>query len=90
MRANDGFFDDCCRQAEQGADDAQYRLGLMLSTGQQGTPMDYVTAHMWLNLAAMKGHTAARERRKEISFDMSKVEIAEAQRRARKWIETRH
>ena len=52
--------------------------------------MDYVTAHMWLNLAAMKGHTAARERRKEISFDMSKIEIAEAQRRARKWIETRH
>ena len=78
------------RDAEAGADEAQYRLGLIYSTGQQGVPMDYVMAHMWLNVAAMNGNHAARELRKEISHDMSREEIAEAQRLARQWVQTRH
>ncbi|MDP6709179.1 MAG: sel1 repeat family protein [Alphaproteobacteria bacterium] len=76
--------------AEAGADDAQYRLGLIYSCGQQGVAMDYVMAHMWLNVAAMNGNHAARELRKEISGDMSREEIAEAQRLARQWVQTRH
>lgn len=78
------------RDAEAGADEAQYRLGLIYSTGQQGVPMDYVMAHMWLNVAAMNGNQAARELRKEIAYDMSREEIAEAQRLARQWVQTSH
>ncbi len=76
--------------AEAGADDAPYRSGLIYSSGQQGMPMDYVMAHMWLNVAAMNGNHAARELRKEISGDMSREEISEAQRLARQWVQTRH
>ena len=78
------------RDAEAGAEEAQYRLGLIYSTGQQGVPLDYVMAHMWLNVAAMNGNHAARELREEVAYDMSRAEIAEAQRLARQWVQTRH
>ena len=42
------------QQAEAGAIEAQYRLGLLYSTGM-GVPLDYVMAHKWLNLAAQQG-----------------------------------
>ena len=68
----------------------QYRLGLDYSTGHEGMPVDYVMAHMWLNVAAMNGNEAARELRGEISGDMSREEVAEAQRLAREWVGTSH
>ena len=68
----------------------QYRLGLDYSTGHKGLPVDYVMAHMWLNVAAMNGNAVARELRGEISGDMSREEIAEAQRLAREWVRTSH
>ena len=48
--------------------------------------MDLVTAHKWLNIAAMRGCAAAREYRTEICRDMTAVQISEAQRAAREWI----
>lgn len=67
--------------------DALFRLGLMYSTGTGGCPMDRVSAHMILNLAAMKGSEDARAYRREISQEMDREEIGEAQRAARRWID---
>ena len=67
--------------------DALFRLGLMYSTGPGGCPMDRVSAHMIFNLAAMKGSVEARIYRKEMSAEMDREEISEAQRAARRWID---
>jgi TPR repeat protein len=47
---------------------------------------DYVIAHACFNLAALKGHSEAVERRLEIAVEMSTIEIAAAQRAARSWL----
>lgn len=72
--------------AVAGGVEAQYELGLLYSTGGQGAPTDYVVAHMWLNIASAKGYAAARRLRAELAGDMSRDQIAEAQRRAREWL----
>ena len=66
--------------------DELFRLGLMYSTGQGGAPLDYVSAHMLFNLAAMRGSLEAKVYRKEISQEMAHSEVAEAQRAAREWL----
>ena len=63
------------------------RMGLLYSTGQGGAPLDYVSAHMLFNLAAMRGSTEARIYRKELSREMAHAEVAEAQRAAREWLD---
>lgn len=72
-------------EARKGRAEALYNLGLAYSTGQ-GVNVDYVAAHKWFNLAAMKGVDEARRWRAQISAEMSAEEIAEAQRQARKWL----
>ena len=67
--------------------DALFRLGVMYSTGQGGAPVDLVSAHMIFNLAAMKGSEEARAYRKELSAEMEREDLAEAQRAARRWID---
>ena len=71
-------------QAERGSASDQYRAGILYALGD-GVPVDLVTAHKWLNLAAMNGVIEARESRAEISQDMTVQEIAAAQRLAREW-----
>ena len=66
--------------------DELFRMGLLSSTGQGGAPLDYVSAHMLFNLAAMRGSIEAREYRKELSQEMDPAEVAEAQRNAREWL----
>jgi hypothetical protein len=74
-----------------GADcDNLYKLGLIYSTGQGEEGMDLVQAHMWFNLAAVRGSEAAKDCRRELADMMSKDEIAEAQRRAREWLSVKH
>jgi uncharacterized protein len=63
-----------------------FRLGLLYSTGQGGAPLDYVSAHMLFNLAAMRGSEEAKTYRKELSLEMASEEVAEAQRAAREWL----
>lgn len=63
-----------------------YRLGLEASLGGENADSDLVTAHKWFNLAAMQGHMEARVYRKELSLEMSAVEVAEAQRLAREYL----
>lgn len=66
--------------------DELFRMGLLYSTGQGGAPLDYVSAHMLFNLAAMRGSVEAKVYRKEISQEMGIEDIAEAQRQAREWL----
>ena len=66
--------------------DELFRLGLLFSTGQGGAPLDYVSAHMLFNLAAMRGSAEAKVYRRELSREMDQEEVAEAQRQARKWL----
>ncbi|MBW7949659.1 MAG: SEL1-like repeat protein [Pseudorhodoplanes sp.] len=70
--------------------DAFYQLGIKYSVGDC-VPLDFVSAHKWFNLAAMKGNREAVRLRQEIAASMSPGEIAEAQRAARAWLaSTRH
>ena len=64
-----------------------FRLGMMYCTGQGGAPVDLVSAHMIFNLAAMKGSDEAKVYRRELSQEMDRDDIAEAQRAARRWID---
>ncbi|WP_269713599.1 sel1 repeat family protein [Caulobacter sp. NIBR2454] len=66
--------------------DELFRMGLLYSTGQGGAPLDYVSAHMLFNLAAMRGSMEAKIYRKELSAEMDTDEVAEAQRAAREWL----
>ena len=75
-------------EARKGRVEALYNLGLAYSTGQ-GVRVDYVAAHKWFNLAAMKGVNEARSWRAQISREMSTGQIAEAQRQAREWLLSR-
>jgi hypothetical protein len=66
--------------------DELFRLGLLYSTGQGGAPLDYVSAHMLFNLAAMRGSQEAKIYRRELSREMDPGDVAEAQRQARQWL----
>ena len=72
-------------EARNGRVEALYNLGLAYSTGQ-GVDVDYIAAHKWFNLAAMKGVNEARSWRAQLSSEMSPDQIAEAQRQAREWL----
>jgi TPR repeat protein len=57
----------------------------MYCSGRE-VPLDLVQAHKWFNLAALRGNSDAKRYRVELSAEMSKAEIAEAQRQARAWL----
>ena len=79
-----------CAGSEERAASAEvplFELGMMHASGRSG-PADLVAAHKWFNLAAMQGHAEAARLRLEIADEMSKAEIAAAQRAAREWLKT--
>lgn len=65
--------------------DTLFELGLMYCIGRE-VEQDYVTAHKWFNLAAMKGSDDARVYRCEIAREMSASQVHEAQKMARAWM----
>lgn len=73
--------------AEGGAPDALFELGLMYASGRE-VERDFVSAHKWFNLAALRGNDEAKRYRLELSREMSRQEVARAQRLAREWIST--
>jgi TPR repeat protein len=75
----------CFAEVPAGAD-AFFALGMMHSLGGS-VPIDYVSAHKWFNLAAMRGNADAVRLRREIADEMSGEEIVQAQRAARAWLE---
>lgn len=66
--------------------DELFKMGLLYSTGQGGAPLDYISAHMLFNLAAMRGSLEAKVYRKELSQEMDPADVADAQRAAREWL----
>jgi uncharacterized protein len=64
---------------------ARIELADMYCIGRE-VPQDFVAAHKWFNLAAMRGSQPAKEYRCEISREMTATQIAEAQRQARHWL----
>lgn len=69
---------------ESSADDL-YQMGLKFSTGM-GVETDFVVAHKWFNLAALRGSQEAKQSRKDLSDYMSSEDISKAQKAAREWL----
>ena len=71
--------------APDASGDELFRLGMLYSTGQGGAPLDYVSAHMLFNLAAMRGSMEAKIFCRVLFSEMATTEVAEAQKAAREW-----
>jgi len=72
--------------ASAGDASAQNNLGRMYDNGQ-GVVQDYISAHMWFNIAAASGGKKAKENRDIVAKRMTPDQIAEAQKLAREWME---
>ena len=72
--------------AEQGFAGAQFNLGVMYAQGL-GVPEDIVLAYMWFNLAEDRGNESALDNKDFAEQQMTREQIAEAQRLSREWIE---
>lgn len=75
--------------AQGGQPDALFELGLMYCTGRD-VSLDLIEAHKWFNLAAMRGNEEAKHYRLELSREMSKMDVAKAQKLAREWMSSLH
>jgi len=64
---------------------ALFELGMRYSAGRDCEP-DMVVAHKWFNLAALRGNEDAKFYRMELAREMSRRQVAEAQRKAREWL----
>ena len=64
--------------------DVLFERGLYWASGRSGG--QFVAAHKWFNLAALKGRADAIAMRREVAELMSEAEIADAQREARTWM----
>ncbi len=73
---------------ENGCEEALFGLGVAFSTGSHGCISDLVEAHKWFNIAASMGHEEAACCRADVADEMTAREIAEAQGRARRWLQT--
>ncbi|WP_244651046.1 sel1 repeat family protein [Rhizobium sp. CFBP 8762] len=60
-------------------------LGLRYAIGRDCN-VDFVAAHKWLNIAAIKGSERAARLRAELAAKMSKADLAAALREAREWM----
>ena len=65
--------------------EALFEIGMKYCTGHV-VSQNFVMAHKWFNLAAMKGSETAKQYRCEISREMSPHDVADAQRLARAWL----
>jgi|TARA_R110002124_G_C8677892_1_gene491821 TPR repeat protein len=74
------------KAADQGLVDAQFKLGGMFHLGR-GVIQDAVMAHMYFNIASAGGSDSARKNRDRVAEQMTREQVAEAQRLAREWME---
>lgn len=65
--------------------DSLFERGLMYSVGRD-VEQDLVEAHKYFNLAAVGGKREARQYCAELAVEMSKADVARAQRLAREWL----
>lgn len=87
MNANEIEFTTLPLPTPEMGGDELFRLGLMYSTGQGGAPVDLISAHMMFNLASMRGSVEAQVYRRELSREMDREDVAEAQKAARQWLD---
>ncbi len=73
-------------RADKGDPYAQAHMGCAYFHGN-GVPKDYALAHMWYNLAAANGNEQGANGREQVEKLMLPVQIAEAQKLAREWME---
>lgn len=73
--------------AAKGDPAAYFDLGIAFSTGSGGVDVDMIQAHKWFNLAALGGNREGQQCRADIAAEMSREDIAEAQRQARAWLD---
>ncbi|MCO6186638.1 sel1 repeat family protein [Rhizobium sp. L1K21] len=66
--------------------DVLCEMGLMYAAGRGGCEMNLVTAHKWLNIAAIKGCERAAALRADLVECMTKAQLAQALREAREWM----
>lgn len=76
---------ECAGMGGETRADAFCEMGLMYATGR-GCSVDLVSAHKWLNIAAIKGSDRAAELRADLAETMTKTQLAEALRAAREWM----
>lgn len=81
------FVQRSLRAYAEGHDEMLFALGVAFSTGSRGCTCDLVEAHKWFNIAAARGHEDAAHCRADVADEMTAREIAEAQRRARQWLQ---
>ena len=74
------------KSATQGDAGAQLFLGLFYEEGI-GVAQDYVLAHMWLSLAWAQGEERAKVFLDRLVKQMTREQIAKAQKMAREWQE---
>ena len=79
----------CGLAADQGQGRAMFTLGRLYHTGH-GVPQDVVRAHMWYNLSSAYGYEEGKRWRDRLAADddslqMTREQIAEAQKLAREW-----
>ncbi len=60
-------------------------MGLRYAAGR-GCAVDFIAAHKWLNIAAIKGSDRAAALRGDLAQTISKAELAAALRAAREWM----
>lgn len=63
---------------------AQYMLGRLYAFGN-GAVQDFIEAHKWFNLAAARGHGHAQQARDHVAENMTRRQVARAQRLAQRW-----
>lgn len=78
-------FDDTVGVIGGDVAETYFQLGLKYASGRE-VACDFVEAHKWFNLAAMRGHSQARFNRGELASEMSRREISAAQARARAFL----
>jgi hypothetical protein len=74
------------KAAEQGIASAQWELGVTYDNGDAGKK-DKVQAHAWYNIAAANGHEVAKKAKTMVAEEMTKEQIAEAQKLSREMVE---
>jgi len=84
-RADVQGFDVGSAGAMAATPDGLLQLGMQYAIGR-GVCRCEISAHKWFNLAALRGNADAKIYRAEIASEMSKSQIAEAQRQARDWL----
>ena len=71
--------------AEQGHDDAQYKIGKLYREGL-GVGQDYVEAYKWYYIVGKKGYGGGYKYMKMIRREINPAQVARAEKMAREWI----